>query len=229
MIVLQASQNQPVIYVASYTRGDEMTERTHCLLRELWSVGLPWLQDEPLIGFSPAEANNLSAERFLQSPCQYFLHVDHDNVLPSGSLSKMIEADADVVTLHSCNRGSGWSSLSKLWEFPDNHVIFGSGHRYFAQAVILIKRRVFEILPRPWWRTNFLCDFCGSSVAGEVYFCHSVLECPDLTFKALDIVSPHLEIVIYRGASYDFSFVRSSDAPVGGHAIRRYEWKPHLS
>lgn len=226
MIVLEGSHSRPIIFFASYTRGDEMTARTHSIITELASTGHPWLHDDPIIGEPIDRANNIMGRRFLDSPCDYLLHVDADNVLPQGSLKQMlsaIESGADLVTLHSCNRGSGWSGMEKLWQFPDNHVRFFDGHIFFAQAVILMKRKVLETLPYPWWRRNFSCDKCGTSVSGEIYFCHSVLARPDIRFLALDIVSPHLEIVVYRGAGSDFRFNRRDNEGEGGHLIKVYD------
>jgi hypothetical protein len=205
------------IYLGMYTRGTLLAEAFYSILAELESVGIPFTLGTPIIGQCIEDANNEMAEDFLASGCGYLLHLDDDQVLPNDALRLMLEAHADVVTLHACNRGKKYrSGIKRFWERPDNHRREEGKISYFSQAVMLATRRVFELLPKPWWLAQ-------NDKTGEIYFCESVLTHASLTQVTLPIVSPHLEVITFNGASDEFRFMCRRHGRDYGHQIIKYE------
>lgn len=228
----------PSVFVSFYTRGTNITKCWWSVFRELLSARYAiWghdrrdipakgvaVIDEPIIGKSVLEANREMARRFVASGLPLLLHVDDDQELPPGSLEQMIHAivDADVVTLHAINRGRDHRGKHiELWREPDNHIRSEDNRTlYFAIAVALIRRRVFEVIPEPWFVAGPRVGPYGPDSTGEISFSSAILNDSRLKHVALPIVSPHHEIVVFRGAGDDFRF-DERHVP-GGHEIIVY-------
>jgi len=196
------------------------------------------VREEMIMRKPVLEANNLMASQFMASGKPYLFHIDIDTELPASGLAAMLNAvkdSADVVTMHSPNRhGAKWKGE---YDAGDNHVKDAKGNiAYFAQAVMLCKRRVFELLPYPWWRGNVQVKYQKgdggekhqADNSGELYFAQSVLKHPELKHVCIDgLLAPQYEIVTFRGGNggkFD-----SSDKPTrGGHVYRRYSKKVEL-
>lgn len=233
-----ARNERPSIWVSFYTRGTNITKCWWSVIRELASAGYtitanvghitPYhgfaVIDEPIVGKSVLEANREMVRRFLGSSAHLLLHVDDDQELPVGALDQMLEAisDADVVTLHAINRGRDHRRKPiEMWREPDNHIRTSDGATlYFAIAVAMIRRRVFELIPEPWFFPGPTVGPYGPDSTGEISFSSAVLRDTRLKHVALPIISPHHEIIVFRGAGDDFAF-EGRDVP-GGHEIVIY-------
>jgi len=177
------------VFLGLYSCGDVWTPFLNSLHSEFrQAFGQPPLLPLFISGYSVLEANRLMAEWFLDSRKPLLFHCDTDTELRPGTLQAMIQAleqGADVVTVHSPNRKG--TKYRGMFQRGDNHKQDSNGKLiYFAQAVMLANRRVYELLPAPWYMPNVEIRGVGSDETGEIYFAHSVLSHPDLMHVSLD-------------------------------------------
>ena len=104
---------------------------------------------EPLVivGLPIPDAQNKAVSRALKTDCNLFLFVEEDNVIPEDTLKRMVEMDKDVVCVDYPVQG-GWSTIKKV-----NGII-----QHCGLGCTLIKREVFETIPKPWFETDKSLD-----------------------------------------------------------------------
>jgi hypothetical protein len=98
-------------------------------------------------GLPIPEAQNEMVRRGMKTGCPWFLMLEEDMVIPPGALEKMVDMDKDVVCV-DYPVISGWSTIKKV-----NGEILHCG-----LGCTLIKRKVFEVLPEPWFRIDQSID-----------------------------------------------------------------------
>jgi hypothetical protein len=98
-------------------------------------------------GLPIPEAQNEAVKRALKGSSDYFFWVEEDVVIPSGSLKEMIEMDKDVVCVDYPVAG-GWSTIKRA----DGEI------KHCGLGCTLMKRKVFEKIPKPWFETDKSLD-----------------------------------------------------------------------
>lgn len=101
----------------------------------------------PVVGLPIPDAQNEAVRQALKTDCNHFLSIEDDNTFPKGTLKKMLAMDKDVVCV-DYPLANGWSTIKKL-NGEIQHCGFGC---------TLIKRKVFETIPKPWFRTDKSID-----------------------------------------------------------------------
>jgi len=141
-------------------------------------------------------AREQAAETFLSGEYDALLFVDSDMVVPVDLLTKLIEADKDVVSALAFRRTAPYEPCifkkcntkdAKFYlDYPKGLVeIQGVG-----MACTLIKRRVFETVPRPWFFPHKTLgedlSFCvRARKTGFKIFCNTELKCGHVTLETV--------------------------------------------
>lgn len=175
-----------LLYVNVFSRGDVEAATIASLFGEIPTVADTAIIDI-IVGYTITEAFNLSVDLFLDTDAEWYFHIDADQELLPYTLRRMINADADVVTVHAWNRHA---PEFVYWGAGDNHRRRDGKTTYFAQAVILCRRAVLEALDKPIWRPNEQYEGYTDRT-GEVSFVKAVLSSGRWTHVAVDELSPH--------------------------------------
>lgn len=133
---------------------------------------------------------------FLQGEYDALLFVDSDMVVPVDLLTKLIEADKDIVSALAFKRTPGYEPCifkecseqdAKFYlNYPKGLIeIEGVG-----MACILIKRRVFEAIPKPWFFPHKILgedlSFCARARnAGFKIYCDTELICGHVSIEMI--------------------------------------------
>ena len=98
----------------------------------------------PISGLPIPEAQNEAVKRALRGlDNDIFLWIEEDMIVPEGMVKKMLEMNKEVVCVDYPVAG-GWSTIKKV-----NGEI-----QHCGLGCTLIKRKVFETIPEPWFETN---------------------------------------------------------------------------
>ena len=132
-------------------------------------------------GYGVAKARNDIAKKAVKGGYDYVMMIDNDIVVPVDALERMLEGNADIV-IACCprkNTTTGQSVLfvdgknfcddnninySKLDELPDRVKLKGGG-----MGCALIKTKVFQILPFPWF--EYVEYKNGTVLSEDLKFC----------------------------------------------------------
>ena len=133
-------------------------------------------------------AREEAVKAFLDSQYDALLFVDSDMVVPVDLLTRLIEADKDIVSALAFRRTPGYEPCifkecneqdAKFYlDYPKGLIeIQGVG-----MACTLIKRRVFETVPQPWYFPHKVLgedlSFCvRARKAGFRIYCDTTLIC----------------------------------------------------
>ena len=138
------------------------------------------------------EAREQAAKHFLESDCDYLLFLDSDMVPPADMLIKLIEHDKDIVSALAFRRVPNYEpcifkdDMEFYLDYPKGLIeIEGVG-----MACTLIKRKVFEAVPEPWFFPNKILgedlSFCvRARHAGFKIFCDTELICGHVTQETI--------------------------------------------
>ncbi len=107
----------------------------------------------------------------LKTDASHFLFVDSDMSWPRDALHRLMDADKDIVGTNAVIRRSPYRSTV----VKDGALIGKSSGLVSVDRVgaglLLIKRHVFEVLPKPWFYNEWLPEL--EDVGGEdYYFCN---------------------------------------------------------
>jgi hypothetical protein len=91
---------------------------------------------------------NEGISKALLVDCEYIWMVEEDNELPKGILEKMLKEKKDIVTI-DYNVGGGVSHIQR----DEGGEIIWCG-----VGCTLIKRKVFETIPQPWFKVDVYQD-----------------------------------------------------------------------
>ena len=101
-----------------------------------------------IIGLPIPKAQNEAVKKALANPnYTHFFFCEEDIILPDGALKEMLKMDKDVVCVDYPVAG-GWSTIKKV----DGEI------QHCGLGCTLIKRKVFETIPEPWFETNKSLD-----------------------------------------------------------------------
>jgi len=132
-------------------------------------------------GMVTDQARNNLASRFMHQKnpkCDYLLFLDSDMIFPSNLLKRLLKVDADIVTglafkkwfphYPTIFKKRGRDYLSMV-NYPRNEIIDVDG---CGMACALIKRKVFEEIPEPWFEFKIIKKDGKKMVLGEdLVFC----------------------------------------------------------
>ena len=143
------------------------------------------------------EAREQATKHFLESDCDYLLFLDSDMVPPADMLIKLIQHDKPIVSALAFRRVPNYepcifkNDMEFYLDYPKGLIeVAGVG-----MACTLIKREVFEHMPRHWFMpeeglgedlsfcknalkagfnifcdTNLICGHVGSYEVGEAHY-----------------------------------------------------------
>ena len=125
------------------------------------------------------EARNLLAEKALELGATHVLFIDDDMIFPPEALIKLLENDVDIVCGLAFRKAPPYDPvIFKLYENEDGNIDILATEKIkqglvevdaIGSAFVLIKRRVFEKMERPWykWGDKSLGIYVKSGGLGE--------------------------------------------------------------
>lgn len=168
----------------------------------------------PTCGVQPVDnARNKIVEEFLQSDCTHLFFVDSDTIPPANAIRKLLAADKDIVSAltpiieyNPANKDDIASGFYKKWNcvgMNDTHVkepyiglipIKGAGG-----SCIMIRRKVFETVPFPWYRfVNEDDDGKPARIGEDIYFCAMAIKAGFQPYADTSIVCGHNKSIIWK-------------------------------
>lgn len=188
-------------------------------------------------GSSPAQNRNMIISTMLATPTiEWVMFLDDDHIIPPDTVHRLLAHNVDIVSALYLHRSPPFRPLVFASFDPS-----GSGGVAWREMTredkglvecaavpaggLLVRRRVFECLPRPWFR---LGQIDAEEWGDDIDFCRRVGTHGDgLRFKIhcdLDLVFGHLttmELRPYRGEGG----VWLTAALRGEHALMGRTWK----
>lgn len=140
-------------------------------------------------GHTVASSRNTAVEIMLQRGSDYLLFFDDDMTVVdfAESVDKMVELDKDVVGAIGVTKGAPhWPNIVKVLKFGETKTVCDAyTHKIYewpedkafevdwiGAAFMLIKRKVFEKLPRPWFYMP-PCYISGNIIGEDNTFCYN--------------------------------------------------------
>ncbi len=166
----------------------------------------------PTLGVQPVDkARNHIVDIFLGSDCTHLLFIDSDTIPPKNTIMRLLGRNKDIVSgltpiiEHDSKRYNDSDGFYKKWNAvtldnkftePNVGVIPVQG---VGSSCILIRREVFEKMPKPWY--NFLTqDDNGKEVfVGEDI--HFIIKAKQLGFEAwcdTSVICGHNKPIIWK-------------------------------
>jgi hypothetical protein len=153
----------------------------------------------------------LAEEALKREWADYSFWVDDDQVLSEGLLTRLFETEADYASCHVVNRSpknlmpyATTENRQKpiFWFPPDNmrKDFSTSDLTFISLAVALIKRRVFDEIPKPWFKSE-LDENLPSRYWEDGFFSEKLLKYQRTHFKCaiLPEFCPHWELAEFAG------------------------------
>ena len=130
----------------------------------------------PTICVQPVDnARNEIVEEFLSKPhFTHLLFLDSDTIPPQTALKRMLAHDKDIVTaltpIVESDDGVNFYLKCNVVDFDDKHVQPGKGlipAKAAGSSCILIKRKVFEGLDKPYYRFAYKDETGRTEIQGK--------------------------------------------------------------
>lgn len=120
------------------------------------------------MGADPAHGRNEAVKMSLEGGADYVLVVDQDMQCPVDALDRLIAHDVDVVGVDYRGRQFPFTRIGVPHPDAEHQTTGLARYMMFGLGLVLVKRRVFFQIPRPW----FARDYDGSGYVTEDYwFC----------------------------------------------------------
>jgi hypothetical protein len=147
-----------LIQVLRPTRGTEFAESSDSISREL--VGFDHLEPKRTWDKRIPDSFNWLVEYFLTTDAGLAWFVEEDVVVPRGALAAMLAIGADISAVNYHLKIGNHRISEMRWE--DKLL-------WCSLGCTLIRRKVFETLPAPWFSTDYALSTysSGSSMQGK--------------------------------------------------------------
>jgi len=170
------------------------------------------LQMYPTLGVSPVDnARNEIVDQFLKGDCTHLFWIDSDTIPPEDALRKLLSHDKDIcsaitpiVEYDHAQKDSESNGFYKKWncvgvdnKFVKPHTglvpVHGAGG-----SCLLVKRAVYEKMPKPWYRFMYQDDNGKECFAGEdISFVAKAIGAGFTAFADTDILCGHQKGIIW--------------------------------
>ena len=124
------------------TRGMVFTQVIEAFeeIKKRWSLRILMSHDLPI-----PDAHNFLTERALSyANTEYIFYVEEDTVPPTYGIDRMLALDSDIAFIDYGVNGWSCSAIDKI----TNEIL------WCGVGCTLVKRKVFEALEKPWFRTD---------------------------------------------------------------------------
>ena len=207
--------SKPRILIGLTTMGSIHTflaVRVMAWISQAWQHKRYDLSVYPTICVSPVDqARNEVVTEFLKSDCTHLLFIDSDTIPPQDTIDKMLEHDKAVVTAltpiidHEAKKqNNGANGFYKKWNAVDMNDKFTMPNiglipiKGCGSSCILIKRSVFEKVPKPWYRFLYSDDTGKEIFMGEDT--HFIAKCIGVGIKSYadtSIICGHSKPIVW--------------------------------
>ena len=150
---------------------------------------------------SPVDkARNMIVDEFLKSDCTHLLFIDSDTIPPKSALYKLLEADKDIISaltpmIRADDENNTYKRVWNCVGFDDKHVTPNQGIvpiKGAGSSCILIKRKVFDIISRPYYRFTYQDDNGKDCFIGEdIFFIIKAISKGVTPYADTDILCSH--------------------------------------
>lgn len=147
-----------------------------------------------------AHGQNEIGRYFLESDCDFLFLTNDDQIYPSDTLSRLLSHDKDIV-----------SGLYLRRSFPFEPIIFseeneqGIARTHYLKdgetglipvvacgsGAVLIRRKVLETLPAPWWKVGTVAP---DLISEDLTFCHDARRAGFEVWCDLDVRVGHITV-----------------------------------
>ena len=174
---------------------------------------------EPVVGRAPLDnARNYAVKRFLESTCDYLMFVDSDIIPPLNCLERLLAADVDIISpvclIFTADAAGNMLPMPVTLKRNEvaYEVVYGT-KVYEVDAIsggcFLVKRRVYEALPRPF---AFTYDEDGCVVNSEdIVFSRRAKDHGYSISVDFDVHCKHVKPVDLLDVSRSFAALRGSN------------------
>lgn len=141
----------------------------------------------------PANARNQCVEAAQAVKADWLLMIDADMRFPYDTLVRLMAHEKDVVGGVYVRRGTTDQIIGTPL-VPDD-VTGLTEMQQIGTGCILINMKVFDLLPRPWFRHN---DEAGNNVGEDIQFCRMVRDRGVSVWADIDLDLGHVDQVVLR-------------------------------
>lgn len=184
-ITFEDVYNLPHKVFIAQPSGD--TPRYHefeCSMDQLWRPH-GTMRPEPARGLYPANQQNFLARQFLKTDAEWFWLVNDDQIYDPRTLARLLLHDKDVVVPLCLEKNPPHRPL--IYDAPGRDGLHA--HRYLRRGEsgihrvystggggMLVKRRVLEAIPDPWWDQRMIKNPDGDwqLMSEDFPFCEKV-------------------------------------------------------
>lgn len=160
----------------------------------------------PTIRTQPVDnARNEIVEDFLKSDYTHLLFLDADTIPPQDALDRLLAHDKDIISaitpiVEMDDKGEPWRKWNVV-DQNDKHVQPNTGiiqAKGIGSSCILIKRRVFEALDKPYYRFLYKDDNGKDVVVSEdIHFIAKALSKGFVAYADTSIICKHEKVFLF--------------------------------
>lgn len=124
-------------------------------------------------GADPAAARNDMAITLLNGGAEYILFIDSDMTFPADALNRLLDHDLDIV---GCDYRMRASPFERIGTYEPHMIQPDEGlaeRTLLGLGFLLVKRRVFEKLPSPWFQRVYEGRIFRTE---DLFFCKNAIE-----------------------------------------------------
>lgn len=149
------------IMIGLPSKGEIKTDMALCLSHLAASIKKKYGDFEATRAFAAVDdARNLIVDEFIKSDCTHLLFVDWDATFPEDAAEMLLEADKDIIGVNAAKHVTGNPVVTHDINGNEINYVYHKTQRVPAigMHLTLIKRKVFETMPWPWFHRYIIAD-----------------------------------------------------------------------
>ena len=145
--------------------------------RSLWGIGRSYRGKQALI-FSDSsmlcKSCSMIVDTAMELKAEYIFYIDSDMTFPADTLHRLLAHDKDIVAIPYLKRSPPYETLVVPLDGPGDYEGLIEAES-MAMGLSLIRTKVFESLPKPYWRFQ-VDEARGLSYGPDIVLCRMLRE-----------------------------------------------------